>query len=81
MYFYILREDCYYIDIDFVVFGYLLFNEEIFFVLGKFKLEDRIIKGYFLVLKVYFYILIEGKNVFKYKGLVKNLIMLEWFEV
>lgn len=33
-----------------------------------FKLEDRIMKGYFLAPKSYFYTAIEGTNVLKYKG-------------
>nr|GME06072.1 DNA polymerase-like [Ipomoea batatas] len=80
MYPYISREDCYYTDTDSVVLGHPLPNEEISSVLGKFKLEDRIIKGYFLAPKAYFYISTEGKNVLKYKGPAKNLIMPEWFE-
>lgn len=54
--FIICNNKCYYIDIDFVVFGYLFFDELFFFfVLGKFKFEDKIEKGLFLVLKVYWY--------------------------
>lgn len=80
MYPYISREDCYYTDTDSVVLGHPLPNEEISSVLGMFKLEDRIIKGYFLAPKAYFYISTEGKNVLKYKGPAKKLIMPEWFE-
>lgn len=81
MYPYISREDCYYTDTDSVVLGHPLPNEEISSsVLGKFKLEDRIKKGYFLAPKSYFYSSIEGENVLKYKGPAKNLVMPEWFE-
>ncbi|XP_022975380.1 uncharacterized protein LOC111474649 [Cucurbita maxima] len=81
MYPYISREDCYYTDTDSVVLGNPLPNEEISSsVLGKFKLEDRITKGYFLAPKSYFYITTEGENVLKYKGPAKNMIRPEWFE-
>jgi len=81
MYPYISREACYYTDTDSVVLGNPLPNEEISSsVLGKFKLEDRITKGYFLAPKSYFYISTEGENVLKYKGPAKNMIRPEWFE-
>lgn len=81
MYPYISREDCYYTDTDSVVLSQPLPKEVISSsVLGKFKLEDRIMKGYFLAPKSYFYITIDGKKVLKYKGLAKNLVYPEWFE-
>jgi len=81
MYPYISREDCYYTDTDSVVLGHPLPNAEIdSSVLGKFKLEDRIINGYFLAPKSYFYTSTEGKNVLKFKGPAKNLIKPEWFK-
>ena len=82
MYPYISREDCYYTDTDSVVLGQPLPKEEISSsVLGKFKLEDRVMKGYFLAPKSYFYIAIDGTNVHKFKGPAKNLVNPEWFEL
>lgn len=81
MYPYISRDDCYYTDTDSVALGSSLPEDLISStVLGKFKLEDRIVKGYFLAPKAYCYTAIEGKNVLKYKGPAKNLILPEWFE-
>lgn len=81
MYPYISREDCYYTDTDSVVLGQPLPKELISSsVLGKFKLEDRIMKGYFLAPKAYFYTAIDGTNVLKYKGPAKSLVYPEWFE-
>ncbi|KAK4412074.1 DNA polymerase [Sesamum alatum] len=80
MYPYISREDCYYTDTDSVVLGQPLPEDVISSsVLGKFKLEDRIMKGYFLAQKSYFYSTIDGKEVIKFKGPAKNLIFPEWF--
>ena len=82
MYPYISREDCYYTDTDSVVLGQPLPEEVISSsVLGKFKLEDRIMKGYFLAPKSYYYIAIDGTNVLKYKGPAKNQVYPEWFEL
>lgn len=81
MYTYISREDCYYTDTDSVVLGQPLPEEFISStVLGKFKLEDRIGKGYFLVPKSYFYTAIDGSEVLKYKGPAKAQVTPEWFE-
>lgn len=81
MYPYISREDCYYTDTDSVVLGQPLPKEEISSsVLGKFKLEDRVMKGYFLAPKSYFYIAIDGTNVLKYKGPAKKMVSPKWFE-
>lgn len=78
---YISREDSYYTDTDSVVLGQPLPEEVLSSsVLGKFKLEDRIMKGYFLVPKSYYYITIDGKGVLKYKGPAKNQVYPEWFE-
>lgn len=66
MYPYISREDCYYTDTDLVVLSQPLPEEAISSsVIGKFKLEDRVVRGYFLALKSYFYITIDGTNVLK----------------
>ncbi|CAB4280624.1 unnamed protein product [Prunus armeniaca] len=81
MYPYISREDCYYTDTDSVVLGQPLPKEVISSsVLGKFKLEDRVMKGYFLAPKSYCYIAIGGSNILKYKGPAKNQVNQEWFE-
>jgi hypothetical protein len=81
MYPYISREDCYYTDTDSVVLGQPLPKEVISSsVLGLFKLEDRIKKGYFLAPKSYYYLAIDGTNVIKHKGPAKNLVYPEWFE-
>ena len=81
MYPYISREDSYYTDTDSVVLGQPLPEEVVSSsVLGKFKLEDRVIKGYFLAPKSYFYIAKDGKNVIKYKGPAKNQVNQEWFQ-
>lgn len=82
MYPYISREDCYYTDTDSVVLGQPLPKEVISSsVLGKFKLEDRVIKGYFLAPKSYFYIAKDSTNVLKFKGPAKNLVQPEWFKL
>lgn len=81
MYPYISREDCYYTDTDSVVLGQPLPSEVLSSsVLGKKKLEDRVMKGYFLAPKSYFYIAIDGTNVLKYKGPAKYQVYPEWFE-
>lgn len=81
MYPYLSREDCYYTDTDSVVLGTPLPEELISStVLGKFKLEHRVKKGYFLAPKCYSLITEEGDNVLKHKGPAKALISHEWFE-
>ncbi|KAL6994732.1 hypothetical protein U1Q18_045375 [Sarracenia purpurea var. burkii] len=82
MYPYISRKNCYYTEADSTVLGHPLPNEVFSsFFLGKFKLEDRVMKGYFLASKSYFYITIDGTQVLKYKGLVKNQVNPKWFEL
>lgn len=82
MYPFISKDDCYYTDTDSVVLGHPLPKDVISSsVLGMFKLEDRIMKGYFLAPKSYKYIPIEGgKVVLKYKGPAKDQVYPEWFE-
>lgn len=81
MYKYISRDDCYYTDTDSVVLGQPLPEEVISSsVLGKFKLEDNVMKGYFLAPKCYFYIAKDSTNVLKYKGPAKSQVSPEWFE-
>ncbi|KAM7249945.1 hypothetical protein ACFE04_019724 [Oxalis oulophora] len=78
---YISREDCYYTDTDSVVLGQPLPEEMISSsVLGKFKLEDRIMKGIFLAPKSYYYSVKDGKEVIKHKGAAKSLVDPKWFE-
>lgn len=80
MYPYISREDCYYTDTDSVVLGNPLPDELISSVeLGMFKLEDKILKGYFLAPKCYYYITKDNANVLKFKGPAKSTISPEWF--
>jgi len=89
MYPYTSREDCYYTDTDSVVLGQPLHKDDIDSkVLGKFKLEDRILKGYFLAPKSYSYIPMDGNytpmdgnKVTKYKGPGKQMVTPEWFEL
>jgi len=81
MYPFISREDCYYTDTDSVVLGSPLPDEEISpTLLGKLKLEDKILKAFFLAPKVYWYSTIDEKNVIKYKGAGKEHVDAEWFE-
>lgn len=87
MYPFISRDDCYYTDTDSVVLGQPLPNEVISSsVLGKFKLEDRLVKGLFLAPKTYNYQKIgdpdpkPDPDVCKYKGLGKEHVNREWFE-
>lgn len=81
MYPYISREDCYYTDTDSVVLGQPLPEELISSsVLGLFKLEDRISKGYFLAPKSYYYKNEKGNEILKYKGAAKTQISPEWFQ-
>lgn len=80
MYPYISREDCYYTDTDSVVLSQPLPNELISSsVIGMFKLEDQILKGYFLAAKAYFYITIDKNKVLKFKGPAKSLVNPELF--
>lgn len=80
MYPFISREDCYYTDTDSVVLGQPLPDEWISpSVLGMFKLEDRIVEGYFLAPKSYSYTTVDENQVTKYKGAAKNKIGHEWF--
>lgn len=83
MYKYISREDCYYTDTDSIVLGNPLPDDLISSsVLGMFKLEDQIKKGYFLAPKCYSYTTEEdGKNhVTKFKGAAKSIIKPDWFK-
>lgn len=81
MYPYISRSDSYYTDTDSVVLGKPLPSDVISSsVLGMFKLEDRILRGYFLAPKSYSYIPIDGEGVVKYKGPAKHMVSTEWFE-
>lgn len=80
MYPYISREDCYYTDTDSVVLGQPLPEELISSsALGKFKLEDRVLKGYFLAPKSYYYET-KDKEVLKFKGPARSQVNPEWFE-
>lgn len=80
MYPYISREDCYYTDTDSVVLSKPLPEELISSsILGLFKLEDRIVHGYFLAPKSYYYRNEKGMETLKYKGLAKKEITPEWF--
>lgn len=75
MYPYISREDCYYTDADSVVLGSPLPEDLISSkVLGLFKLEDRIMKGYFIAPKAYCYFTKEGAQILKFKGPAKGLV-------
>ncbi|KAL2330707.1 hypothetical protein Fmac_018288 [Flemingia macrophylla] len=84
MYKYISREDCFYTDTDSIVLGNPLPEEDVSSsVLGKFKLEDRILEGYFLAPKCYCYTTEESdgnKKVFKYKGAGRSVITPEWYK-
>lgn len=84
MYKYISREDCIYTDTDSIVLGNPLPDEDVSSsVLGKFKLEDRILEGYFLAPKCYCYTTEESdgnKKVLKYKGAGRSVITPEWFK-
>jgi hypothetical protein len=80
MYPYTSREDCYYTDTDSVVLSKPLPEELISSsILGLFKLEDRIVHGYFLAPKAYYYRNEKGMDTLKYKGLAKKEITPEWF--
>lgn len=81
MYPYISRHDCYYTDTDSVVLGSPLPEEDISStVLGKFKLESIVTKGFFLAPKSYSLLTQEGERIIKHKGLAKSLVNEEWFE-
>jgi len=84
MYKYISREDCFYTDTDSIVLGKPLPEEDISSsVLGQFKLEDRILEGYFLAPQCYCFTTEESegiKKVFKFKGAGRSVITPEWFE-
>lgn len=83
MYKYISREDCYYTDTDSIVLGNPLPEEDVSSsVLGKLKLEDQILMGYFLAPKCYCYSTEESEGtmkVIKFKGAGKSVITPEWF--
>ncbi|GJW33985.1 DNA polymerase-like protein, partial [Tanacetum coccineum] len=81
MYPYISRDDCYYTDTDSVVLSQPLPEELISSsILGMLKLEDQIVKGFFLAPKAYSYYTLEGSTVKKYKGPAKDKVTPEWFE-
>lgn len=84
MYKYISREDCYYTDTDSIVLGNPLPPEDVSSsVLGKFKLEEKLVRAYFLAPKCYCYATeeSEGNNkVLKFKGAGRSVITPEWFE-
>lgn len=81
MYKYISRDDCYYTDTDSIFLGNPLHEDEISTdVLGKFKLEDNIKKGFFLAAKAYAYATYDANNVIKFKGPAKDLVNLDWFK-
>lgn len=81
MYPYISREDCYYTDTDSVVLGQPIPDSEVSSsALGKFKLEDFILKGYFLAPKSYYYETKE-KDVLRFKGPLKDHVRKENFEI
>ncbi|KAL4553872.1 hypothetical protein LXL04_040146 [Taraxacum kok-saghyz] len=72
MYPYISREDCYYTYTDSVVLSMPLPEEMISSsIIGLFKLEDRIVKGYFLAPKSYYYSNEKGKDTLKLKKVKK----------
>lgn len=80
MYPYISREDSYYTDTDSVVLGNPLPDSVLSSsVIGMFKLEDRIKKGYFLAPKAYFYTTMNDKEILKFKGPAKDMVKPEWF--
>ena len=84
MYKYISREDCFYTDTDSIVLGNPLPLEDVYSsVLGKFKLEDRILEGDFLAPKCYCYTTEESegnKKVLKFKGAGRSVITPEWYK-
>ncbi|GJY79435.1 DNA polymerase-like protein [Tanacetum coccineum] len=81
MYPYISRDDCYYIDRDSVVLSQPLPEELISSsILGMLKLEDQIVKGFFLAPKAYSYYTLEGSTVKKYKGPAKDKVTTKWFK-
>ncbi|GFQ06938.1 DNA polymerase [Phtheirospermum japonicum] len=82
MYPYISRDDCYYTDTDSIILGNPLPEDEISTsVLGKFKLEDNIQKGFFLAAKAYAYTTYDdANNVIKFKGPAKDYVNLDWFQ-
>ncbi|XP_021745272.1 uncharacterized protein LOC110711201 [Chenopodium quinoa] len=74
------KDDCYYIDTNFIVLANPLLEGLISSkVLGLFKLEDKIKEGYFLAPKAYGYISEEDTNVIKFKGPAKHLVDISWF--
>ncbi|GJT97805.1 DNA polymerase-like protein [Tanacetum coccineum] len=78
---YISRDDCYYIDRDSVVLSQPLPEELISSsILGMLKLEDQIVKGFFLAPKAYSYYTLEGSTVKKYKGPAKDKVTTKWFK-
>nr|BAD66818.1 orf774 [Beta vulgaris subsp. vulgaris]CBJ20683.1 hypothetical protein [Beta vulgaris subsp. maritima] len=79
MYKYTSREDCYYTDS--VVLGNPLPEEVVSSsIIGKFKLEAIIKKGFFLAPKSYYYSSKEKGDVIKYKGAAKEHVDAKWFE-
>lgn len=81
MYKYISRDDCYYTDTDSAVLGSPLPEEEISStILGKLKLEDKILTGIFLASKSYYYKNDKGEKVIKHKGRAHDQVDDEWFE-
>lgn len=82
MYQYISLDDCYYTDTDSVVLSQPLDDIEVSSTeLGKFKLERYLDKGIFLAPKSYYVKDIEGKEITKQKGMAKQVVDPEWFEL
>ncbi|PHT68072.1 hypothetical protein T459_27559 [Capsicum annuum] len=82
LYPYISRDDCYYIDTNSIVLGHPLPCDVLFpLEIGKFKLEDEMVRGFFLSTKVYWYKPKGGTNsIIKFKGPAKRHATSEWFE-
>lgn len=81
MYKYISRPDCFYTDTDSVVLANPLPEDEISSSeLGKFKLEHKVMKGFFLASKTYSLKIYDGKVINKHKGAGKDFINNKWFE-
>ncbi|KAF3655256.1 hypothetical protein FXO37_16051 [Capsicum annuum] len=82
LYPYISRDNCYYTNTDSFVLGHPYpCNALSPLEIGKFKLEDEIVRGFFLLTKVYWYIPKGGTNsIIKFKGPAKIHATLEWFE-
>lgn len=80
MYPFISRSDCFYTDTDSIVIGNPLPDECVSSTeIGKFKLENKVSKGFFLAPKTYMLDVEDDRHIIKHKGPAKDVFTSDWF--